>query len=88
MSDNSAKQVNIAASLLRTVAVMLALGLVPGMPSELFLTFSVIDVALAWYSRCTEGQLVHEDEKSELDDESEAKVSSLWLMLKTHQKSR
>ena len=73
MSDHIAKQVNISAAWLPTSAVMLALGLVPGMPNELFLTFSVIAGALAWYSRRTEGQLVHEDEKSELDDESEAK---------------
>jgi flagellar biosynthesis protein FlhA len=73
MSDHITKQVNISAAWLPTSAVMLALGLVPGMPNQLFLTFAVIAGVLAWYSSRTEGQLVQEDENSELDDDSEAK---------------
>ena len=73
MSDHIAKQVNISAAWLPTSAVMLALGLVPGMPNELFLTFSAITGGLAWYSSRTEGQLTQEDDQSELDDDSEAK---------------
>ena len=68
MSDHISKQINISAAWLPTSAVMLALGVVPGMPNKLFLAFAIITGFLAWYSKRTEGQLVDEDEKTELDD--------------------
>ena len=73
MSDHISKQINISAAWLPTSAVMLALGVVPGMPNKLFLAFAIITGFLAWYSKRTEGQLVDEDEKTELDDESASK---------------
>ena len=74
MSDHIAKQVNISAAWLPTAAVMLALGLVPGMPNQLFLTFAIVAGALAWYSRRSEGLLNKEGEKAELDDVTETKA--------------
>ncbi len=74
MSDHIAKQVNISAAWLPTAAVMLALGLVPGMPNQLFLTFAAVAGALAWYSRRSEGLLDKEGEQAELDDVTETKA--------------
>ena len=58
MSDHISKQVNLSAAWLPTSAVMLVLGLVPGMPNQLFLAFSAIAGVLAWYSWRSEGQLI------------------------------
>ena len=73
MSDHISKQVNLSAAWLPTSAVMLVLGLVPGMPNQLFLAFSAIAGVLAWYSWRSEGQLIEEGDKAELDDETDTK---------------
>ena len=54
MSDHITKQVNLSAAWLPTSLVMLALGLVPGMPNFLFLGFAIIAAGLAWSSRKNE----------------------------------
>ncbi len=54
MSDHITKQVNLSAAWLPTSAVMLALGLVPGMPNFLFLGFAIVAAGLAWSSRKNE----------------------------------
>ena len=54
MSDHITKQVNLSAAWLPTSLVMLALGLVPGMPNFLFLGFAIVAAALAWSSRKSE----------------------------------
>ena len=51
MSEHISRQVNLSAAWLPTSLVMLALGLVPGMPNMLFIGFSVITAFLAWTSR-------------------------------------
>ena len=54
MSDHITRQVNLSAAWLPTSLVMLALGLVPGMPNILFIGFAVITGFLAWNSRRAE----------------------------------
>ena len=51
MSEHISRQVNLSAAWLPTSLVMLALGLVPGMPNMLFIGFSIITAFLAWTSR-------------------------------------
>jgi flagellar biosynthesis protein FlhA len=51
MSEHISRQVNLSAAWLPTSLVMLALGLVPGMPNMLFIGFSLITAFLAWTSR-------------------------------------
>ena len=51
MSDHISRQVNLSAAWLPTSLVMLALGLVPGMPNMLFIGFAIGTGILAWTSR-------------------------------------
>ena len=51
MSDHITRQVNLSAAWLPTSLVMLALGLVPGMPNLLFIGFALATGFLAWNSR-------------------------------------
>ena len=51
MSEHIKRQVNLSAAWLPTSLVMLALGLVPGMPNILFIGFAVITGIFAWNSR-------------------------------------
>ena len=72
MSEHISRQVNLSAAWLPTSLVMLALGLVPGMPNMLFIGFSLITAFLAWTSRRKEvleasDELV--EEEAENDDE-------------------
>ena len=72
MSEHISRQVNLSAAWLPTSLVMLALGLVPGMPNMLFIGFSLITAFLAWTSRRKEvleasNELV--EEEAENDDE-------------------
>jgi flagellar biosynthesis protein FlhA len=71
MSEHITRQVNLSAAWLPTSLVMLALGLVPGMPNMLFIGFSLITAFLAWTSRRKEvldasNELV--EEEAENDD--------------------
>jgi flagellar biosynthesis protein FlhA len=54
MSEHITRQVNLSAAWLPTSLVMLALGLVPGMPNILFIGFAVITGIFAWNSRRNE----------------------------------
>ena len=69
MSEHISRQVNLSAAWLPTSLVMLALGLVPGMPNMLFIGFSLITAFLAWTSRRKE-VLAASNEAVELDTES------------------
>ena len=51
MSEHITKQINLSAAWLPTSVVILALGLVPGMPNQLFLFFAFIAGVLAYFSR-------------------------------------
>ena len=66
MSEHITRQVNLSAAWLPTSLVMLALGVVPGMPNILFIGFAVITGVLAWNSRRMEvsalsGEVITED---------------------------
>ena len=54
MSEHITRQVNLSAAWLPTSLVMLALGLVPGMPNILFIGFAAITGIFAWKSRRNE----------------------------------
>jgi flagellar biosynthesis protein FlhA len=54
MSEHITRQVNLSAAWLPTSLVMLALGLVPGMPNILFIGFAAITGIFAWNSRRNE----------------------------------
>ena len=51
MSEHISKQINLSAAWLPTSLVVLALGLVPGMPNKLFILFAALAAGLAYYSR-------------------------------------
>jgi len=51
MSEHITRQVNLSAAWLPTSLVMLALGLVPGMPNLLFIGFALVTGFLAWNSK-------------------------------------
>ena len=51
MSDHITRQVNLSAAWLPTSLVMLALGLVPGMPNLLFIGFALATGFFAWNSK-------------------------------------
>ena len=73
MSEHITRQVNLSAAWLPTSLVMLALGLVPGMPNLLFIGFAVITGFLAWNSRRTEVSTMFNDaittETEEIEEE-------------------
>ena len=51
MSEHISKQVNLSAAWIPTSLVILALGLVPGMPNKLFIFFAVLAAGLAFLSK-------------------------------------
>ena len=74
MSEHITRQVNLSAAWLPTSLVMLALGLVPGMPNILFIGFAVISGVLAWNSRRTEVSALSGEVISEDDEDATEKV--------------
>ena len=68
MSEHITKQVNLSAAWFPTAIIILALGLVPGMPNQLFIFFSVIAGALGYFSRKRE---VIDDDDAKAGDEVE-----------------
>jgi len=74
MSEHITRQVNLSAAWLPTSLVMLALGLVPGMPNLLFIGFAVITGFLAWNSRRTEVSKMFNDAITTETEETEEEV--------------
>jgi flagellar biosynthesis protein FlhA len=74
MSEHITRQVNLSAAWLPTSLVMLALGLVPGMPNLLFIGFAVITGLLAWNSRRTEVSTMSNDAITTETEETEEEV--------------
>ena len=74
MSEHITRQVNLSAAWLPTSLVMLALGLVPGMPNLLFIGFAVITGFLAWNSRRTEVLTMFNDAITTETEETEEEV--------------
>ena len=72
MSEHITRQVNLSAAWLPTSLVMLALGVVPGMPNLLFIGFALITGFLAWNSRKKEILAAsNEVVGTEIEDEAE-----------------
>ena len=69
MSEHISRQVNLSAAWIPTSLVILALGLVPGMPNKLFILFAAIAAGLAFLSRRKEINAPLAEE--EVDEESE-----------------
>ena len=72
MSEHISKQINLSAAWLPTSLVILALGLVPGMPNKLFILFAALAAGLAYYSRRKE---LNAPTAKEEQDDGEAEES-------------
>ena len=72
MSEHISKQINLSAAWLPTSLVVLALGLVPGMPNKLFILFAALAAGLAYYSRRKE---LNAPTAEEEQDDGEAEES-------------
>ena len=81
MSEHISTQINLSAAWIPTSLVVLALGLVPGMPNKLFILFAALAAGLAFYSRRKEltapkSEEIKEDEESE-ENENDFDVSAV-----------
>ena len=81
MSEHISKQINLSAAWIPTSLVILALGLVPGMPNKLFILFAALAAGLAFFSRRKElisstAEEEQEDQEVEEND-NEFDVSSV-----------
>ena len=81
MSEHISKQVNLSAAWIPTSLVILALGLVPGMPNKLFIMFAAFAAGLAFLSKrrelaapLDEGE---EEEADNADNENEFDVKAV-----------
>src|SRR6056300_1595508 len=54
LSEHISSQINLSAAWLPTSLVIFTLGLIPGMPNILFITFAIITAALGFYARIKE----------------------------------
>ena len=81
MSEHITKQVNLSAAWLPTSLVILALGLVPGMPNQLFIVFALITAAFGYFSRKREvagkNDMDTLDEANDENESSEFDVNSV-----------
>lgn len=80
MSEHISKQVNLSAAWLPTSLVIFTLGLVPGMPNQLFIVFAIIAAALGYISRKKEVAGETDDgvsAEAEDDDKLEFDVNSV-----------
>ena len=66
MSEHISKQVNLSSAWIPTSLVVLALGLVPGMPNKLFILFAALAAGLAYLSRRKE--MTTQEDKDESDE--------------------
>ncbi len=73
MSEHISKQINISAAWLPTSVVILALGLVPGMPNKLFILFAAITAGLAYLSKRKElnPEVTNDEVEAEENSENE-----------------
>ena len=73
MSEHISKQINLSAAWLPTSVVILALGLVPGMPNKLFILFAAITAGLAYLSKRKElnPEVTHDEVEEEENSENE-----------------
>ena len=73
MSEHITKQVNLSSAWVPTSLVILALGLIPGMPNGLFILFAIFAGALAFiaYRRESSQTLINDKQEEEAKDEDE-----------------
>ena len=74
MSEHITKQVNLSSAWIPTSLVILALGLVPGMPNALFILFAVLAGVLAFLAHRKESSGSLNDKEQDLDDSQEDKA--------------
>jgi len=74
MSEHITKQVNLSSAWIPTSLVILALGLVPGMPNALFILFAVLAGLLAFLARRKESSVSLNDKEQDLEDSLEDKA--------------
>lgn len=72
MSEHITKQVNLSAAWIPTSMVILALGLVPGMPNKLFIFFAALAAGLAYLSRRKEKLSPEEDLETQDAEDGDA----------------
>jgi len=68
MAQHIGGQVNLSRAWIPTAVVMFIIGLVPGMPNQLFIAFAGMAAAAAYFARQSEAQKVIDDELEELGD--------------------
>jgi flagellar biosynthesis protein FlhA len=71
MSEHISKQINLSAAWFPTSLVILALGLVPGMPNKLFILFAALTAGLAFISRRKEAEAPTGEEEQENEEAQE-----------------
>lgn len=74
MSEHISKQVNLSAAWLPTSLVVLVLGLVPGMPNQLFIFFAAVAGFFAYRARNKEKRSAIEELQTETDEEADDSV--------------
>ena len=74
MSEHITKQVNLSSAWIPTSLVILALGLVPGMPNALFILFAVLAGLLAFIAHRKESSGSLSDKEQDYDDSQEDKA--------------
>ena len=74
MSEHITKQVNLSSAWVPTSLVILALGLIPGMPNGLFILFAVLAGSLAFiaYRRESSQLLINDEHEEDNKDEDKA----------------
>ncbi len=71
MSEHISKQINLSSAWIPTSLVVLALGLVPGMPNKLFILFAVLAAGLAYFSRKKELTAITSEGEKESEESEE-----------------
>ena len=72
MSEHISRQVNLSAAWLPTSLVVLALGLVPGMPNKLFILFAALAAGLAFLSKRKELKMPESEEEADEEEDENA----------------
>ena len=68
MAQHIGGQVNLSRAWVPTAVVMFIIGLVPGMPNQLFIAFAGMAAAAAYFARQSEAQQVIDEQLEELSD--------------------
>ena len=74
MSEHITKQVNLSSAWFPTALVILALGLVPGMPNQLFIFFAALAGIFAFFARKKE-LVSFEDDEEEKDNDDDSQTA-------------